>query len=137
MPNLLDRYIARQYLINVVALLTVLFCFVIAVDVAINIDRIWNRAGQVAAESGQVTTFRQIRLSVTGAADLWWPRILQLYNFVIGIVLAAAMGFTCSQLVRNRELVAVLASGQSLRRVLRPIMIVAIVLLGGLQLLNQ
>lgn len=134
--RLLDRYIARQYLINVFALLTILFCFVVAVDVAINIDRIWNRAGQVADDTGTVTTFRQVKLSVIGAADLWWPRILQLYNFVIGIVLAAAMGFTCSQLVRNRELVAVLASGQSLRRVLRPILIVAI-LFSCVQLANK
>lgn len=136
MPSLLDRYIARQYLINVLVLLVVLFSFVTAVDVAINIDRIWNRAGQVAAETGPVTTARQIKLSVTGAVDLWWPRILQLYNFVIGLVLAAAMGFTCSQLVRNRELVAVLASGQSLRRVLRPILVVAVAF-SALQLLNR
>lgn len=136
MPSLLDRYIARQYLINVVALLVVLFCFVIAVDIAINIDQIWKRAGEVAAEKGEVTTFGQLKLSVVGAADLWWPRILQLFNFVIGVVLAAAMGFTCSQLVRHRELVAVLASGQSLRRVLRPILIVA-VFFSVLQIANR
>jgi len=136
MPSLLDRYVARQYLINVVVLLIILFTFVIGVDVAVNIDRIWGRAGQILAERGESSSSRQLVLSITGAADLWWPRLLQLFNFVNGIVLAAAMGFTCSQLVRHRELVAILASGQSLRRVLRPILAVA-ALFAVVQLANQ
>jgi lipopolysaccharide export system permease protein len=50
--------------------------------------------------------------------------------------MTGAMGFTLSQLVRHRELVAVLASGQSLRRVAAPILAVALGLT-GLQVLNQ
>jgi lipopolysaccharide export LptBFGC system permease protein LptF len=137
MPSLLDRYIARQYLVNVVTLLVILFIFVITVDVAVNIDRIWDRAGELAASgAGEATTTRQLALSVIGSADLWWPRILQLFNFINGLALAAGMGFTCAQLVAHRELVAVLASGQSLRRVLRPILAIAI-LFSAVQLANQ
>jgi lipopolysaccharide export system permease protein len=58
--------------------------------------------------------------------DIWWPRLLSLVNFLLGPVLVGAMGFTCTQLVRNRELVAVLSSGQSLFRVARPFVVVAI-----------
>jgi lipopolysaccharide export LptBFGC system permease protein LptF len=123
MLSLLDRYIARQFLVNIVALFLILFSFIIAVDVAINIDRLWNRAGEILAERDADGS--QVLLCIQGAADLWWPRILQLFNFINGIVLAAAMGFTCAQLVKHRELVAVLASGQSLRRVLRPIIVIA------------
>jgi lipopolysaccharide export LptBFGC system permease protein LptF len=134
MPSLLDRYIARQFLINVVSLFFILFSFIIAVDVAINIDRLWNRAGEIIAERNGDGS--QVVLCIVGAADLWWPRMFQLFNFINGVVLAAAMGFTCAQLVRHRELVAVLASGQSLRRVLRPILVIAIVV-QVIQLANQ
>jgi len=68
--------------------------------------------------------------------DLWWPRLLQLFNFLLGLVLAGAMGFTVTQLVRHRELVAMLAGGISLRRVARPIVVVAIAAT-AVQVLNQ
>ena len=58
-------------------------------------------------------------------ADLWWPRLLQLFNFMLGLVMVAGMGFTCSQLVRHREFLAMLAAGVSLHRVARPILVVA------------
>ena len=125
--TLLDRYIARQYLLNVAALFVILFSFVVTIDVSLNIDRFWRLAGE--RTDGL--------LGQTGACvglivDLWWPRLLQLFNMLLGIVLVGAMGFTYTQLVRRRELVAVLASGQSLRRVTRPVVTVAI----GLTLLQ-
>ena len=40
----LDRYIARQYLFNVAALLVLLFSFVVVVDVMLNIDRMFKVA---------------------------------------------------------------------------------------------
>ena len=70
------------------------------------------------------------------AADLWWPRLLQLFVFLLGMVLMGAMGFTLSQVVRHRELVAMLASGISLRRAARPILLVA-ALMTLVQVLDQ
>ena len=46
------------------------------------------------------------------------------------------MGFTVSQLVRHRELIAMLASGQSLYRAAVPILVVA-AMLTGVQVVNQ
>jgi lipopolysaccharide export system permease protein len=139
MLTILDRYIARQYLINVAALLVILFSFVVTIDVSLNFDRFvnlaerWLRDGDPA---GQPDALRKGLTVVFLIVDLWWPRLLQLFNFLLGVVLLGAMGFTCSQLVRHRELVAVLASGQSLYRVARPILLVALALT-GLQVLNQ
>lgn len=48
-----------------------------------------------------------------------------LFNQMLGLVLVGAMGFTCSQLIKHRETVAILAGGQSLYRVMRPVMLVA------------
>lgn len=141
----LDRYIARQYLINVAALLVILFSFVITIDVSLNFDRFstaaleFLREGTPGEPPDDATSPGLVRQGLTIiflVLDLWWPRLLQLFNYLLGVVLIGGMGFTCAQLVRHRELVAVLASGVSLRRIARPILVVA-VLLVGLQALNQ
>ena len=125
--NLLDRYIARQYLTNIVVLLVILFCFVVTIDVSLNLAKYWKVAADITAASGQGdTALRRILVTVLGVIDLWWPRLLSLFNFMLGLVLVGAMGFTCAHMVRHRELVAILASGQSLFRIARPILIVAL-----------
>lgn len=134
--RLLDRYIARQYAMNIVALYVILFAFVVTVDVAINLDWFWRLAGRQDAPPGEMGVVRQFVVTVLLIADFWWPKLLALFNTMLGLVLAGAMGFTCTQLVRHRELVAVLASGQSLRRVAAPVLAVALgVTLAGV--LNQ
>ncbi len=137
--NLLDRYIARQYLINVVALIVILFSFVVTIDAALQFDRLMRVAeGFLRSSNGdpEPSTVRRFLVTVFLVADLWWPRLLQLFNYTLGLVMVGGMGFTFSQLVRGRELVAVLASGQPLRRVARPVLIVSLGLT-GLQVLNQ
>jgi lipopolysaccharide export system permease protein len=118
----LDRYIARQYLFNVIALLAVLFSFVVAVDVSLNIDKYIEAVTKMDPGAGAI---RRAALIVQGVLDIWWPKLLQLFNYMVGLVLVAAMGFTFTQLVRNREMVAMLAGGISLHRAARPILIVA------------
>jgi lipopolysaccharide export system permease protein len=136
--GLLDRYIARQFVFNVVAIIVILFSFVLVVDISLNMDRYLRVAETSLRVAGAEDPALRDRMMRAGYLifDLWWPRLLQLFNFTIGLALVAAMGFTCAQLVRRRELVAVLASGQSLRRVARPIVLVAIGFI-GLQIANQ
>lgn len=172
--KLLDRYIARHYLTNVVVLFVILFSFILTVDVSLNIDRFVNLAEKMASTpspapppvsppvppsasptetsagpTGDVLLVSQapavpakpgaIRtglVTVLLILDLWWPRFLQLFNFMLGLVLVGAMGFTCSQMVRHRELVAVLSSGQSMYRVARPLLLVALALT-AVQVVNQ
>lgn len=124
--NILDRYIARQYVINILVLLFLLFTFVVVIDVSLNLQRFVNIAERYLKDSGQESGgLRRALVTALFVADLWWPRLLQLFNYVLGLVLIGAMGFTFAQLVRHRELVAVMASGISLYRVARPIMLVA------------
>lgn len=126
--KMLDRYIARQYLVNIVALLVILFSFVVTIDVSLNFGRFVEGADKLIKSGGDAAAaggHRRVLVILYVIADLWWPRLLQLFNFLIGMVLVGAMGFTCTQLVRHRELVAMLASGQSLHRVARPVLIVA------------
>jgi lipopolysaccharide export system permease protein len=136
--KLLDRYIIRQYLTNIVALLVILFCFVVMIDVSLNLSRYWSTAITNLRPENPLddSTVRRVLVTILGVVDIWWPRLLSLFNFLLGLVLVGAMGFTCTQLVRNRELVAVLSSGQSLFRVARPFIIVAVGLT-LVQALNQ
>jgi lipopolysaccharide export system permease protein len=137
--GLLDRYIARLYLLNTLLLLVILGGFVVTIDVSLNISRFVRQATELAslnAPNEDPSDLRVSMLTVFLVADLWWPRLLQLFNFMLGLVLVGAMGFTCAQLVRNRELVAALAGGQSLVRMSRPVFVIALGLT-GVQILNQ
>ena len=121
--TILDRYIARQYLLNTIALLVLLGSFVVAVDVSLNIDRFLAAAEKV--DNGSASTVRKLVVTVLLVADLWWPKLLQLFAYMVGLALVGAMGFTFTQMVRHRETVAALAGGISLRRLARPVLIVA------------
>ncbi|MEM1422461.1 MAG: LptF/LptG family permease [Planctomycetota bacterium] len=136
----MDRYIARLYLINVLTLLVLLGGFVVTVDVFVNLTRFSKAAIENTAlvETGAEEP-EGLALAVRTTAVIagfWGPKLLQLYNYLIGIVLVAAMGFTCAQLVRQREFVALLASGVPLHRMSLPFAAVAL-LLTGLQAVNQ
>lgn len=124
---LLDRYIARQYLTNVLALLAIILCFVVMIDVSLNLDRLARAAGELAERRGEPDpgALRRAWLTAWVSIDLWWPRLVQLFGYLLGMILVGAMGFTGAQLARHRELLAILSSGQSLYRVLRPILVVA------------
>lgn len=139
LPGLLDRSIARQLTINVVALLAILFCFIIVIDISLNVDRFLGIARErIERSTGEQSPglFRTLGLTGWLIADLWGPRVLSLYNTLIGMVLTAAMAFTCVQMVRHRELVAMLAGGRALHSVLRPVFLVCALFL-GLAIVNQ
>jgi len=129
--SILDRSIARHYVLNVVVLFLVLFSFVVAVDASLNFDRFSDRARDLLAKDGHEASFVRVApMTAYLIFDFWWPNLVRLFNYMLGLVMVGAMGFTVTQMVRHRELVAVLASGQSLYRVARPIFVVAILLTG-------
>lgn len=128
--SILSRYIARLFLVNIITLLVILFSLIVTVDVVINLDRFTNRANQLLPEGdGLIDSVRHLATTAWLIADLWGPRLLQLFTYLNGVVLIAAMGFTCVQLVRHREFVAMLASGISLHRAGRPFLIVGVLLI--------
>lgn len=136
MPTL-NRYIARMYLTNILVLSLVLFGFIVTVDVFVNLGRFYRAAASTAdAARSDPGTLHNVLLTLVGVLRLWAPRLLQLFAYLNGAILVAAAGFTCAQLVRHRELVAVLAGGVSLHRVARPFVAVAIGMT-GLQALDQ
>ncbi|MBL4808608.1 MAG: LptF/LptG family permease [Phycisphaerales bacterium] len=136
--SLIDRYIARQFLTNVVLLFVILFSFIVVIDVSLNIDQFLEMAKRLGAQAGEQDpgTIRKSVLSILLIADLWWPKLLQLYNFLLGMIMVGAMGFTFSQMSKNREFIALMAAGIGLHRIIKPIIIVALGLT-ALQAINQ
>lgn len=136
--TILDRYIARQYLFNVFALLVILFSFVIVIDVSLNMDRFLRMADKLAtSDAGEApSTIRRWIVTILLIFDLWWPKLLQLYNFLIGMILVGAMGFTFSQMTKHREFIAMMAAGVGLQRVMRPVIVIA-VCFTALQIVNM
>ncbi|HIB69888.1 MAG TPA: LptF/LptG family permease, partial [Phycisphaerales bacterium] len=125
--TLLDRYIAKQYLFNIIALTVILFSFVVVIDASLNIDEFLQRAGDLAQQRGEEApgAVRRWVVTLLLVVDFWWPKLLQLYSFLIGMILVGAMGFTFSQMSRNREFIAMMAAGVGLHRVMKPIVVVA------------
>lgn len=134
--NLMDRYIAKLYIVNVLTLLVLLGGFVVTVDVFVNLTQFSEAASESAGGEDEVEGVALAGRTAVVIAGYWGPKLLQLFNYLVGLVMIGAMGFTCTQLVRQREFVALLASGVPLHRVMRPFAIVAL-LLTGLQALNQ
>ncbi|MFG0246979.1 MAG: LptF/LptG family permease [Phycisphaerales bacterium JB052] len=134
---MLDRYIAKQYLINVIALMLILFSFVVVIDASLNIDRFMEMAERLATQNGGDApgSIRRWLVTLLLIADFWWPKLLQLYSFLIGMILVGAMGFTFAQMTRNREFIALMAAGVGLHRVMKPVVIVALIFM-GLQIIN-
>lgn len=122
----LDRYIARLYLINAITLLVLLCVFVVLTSVSLNFDEFLDAArGQ-----GDQSAAHRVLAALLLVVDIWGPRLVQLFVFMNGFVLVGAMGFTLAQLVKHRELVAMMAGGVPLWRVLRPVALVAAAFLG-------
>ncbi len=134
--SLLDRYIARQYLVNIVTLFAILFTIIVAVDFSLNFDEFSEKAPRFLASWGwRENQATRLVAAAALALDLWWPRLFQLFNYMSGLILVGAMGFTCSQMVKHREFVAILAGGLSLHRIARPVLVVG-VLMTCLQVAN-
>lgn len=120
---IIDRYIARQYLINVAALFLIFGSLFASVDTILNLGRFIDAGALLAGQRG---TFRHVVTTLVWMVNYWGPKLLQLFNFLAGMALVTAMGFTCAQLSRRRELVAAVAGGMSLHRLARPFVLVAL-----------
>jgi len=117
----LDRYIARSFLFNLVMLYVVVAALYVLLDLIVNFDEF----AQAAQASGGGVVSRLVSMGGT-IAGFYGPQLLLLYVYVAGMLPIGAAGFTLAALVRNRELVAMLSGGVSLRRVMAPMVVLTI-----------
>ncbi len=78
-----------------------------------------------AAEPGRVAALMG---TVFKVVDFYGPTVLVIYVYLSGLIVVGAMGFTLTAMQRNRELIALAASGISLYRVALPLLLAGVAL---------
>jgi lipopolysaccharide export system permease protein len=122
--KILDRYVTKQFLIGYgIALLVTLGMF-ITLDLFVNLDEFAERA-----DLGMTAVLSNIVLYYSARAALW-------FRDLAGVIIVVASVFSLARMTKNNELIAVMASGMSLKRFIAPIIILAAILT-GLQVLDQ
>lgn len=112
----LDKYIAKNFLIGYAISFFILIGLRVIVDLFVNIDEFTEHSGLQAAEVIR-NIFTYYGLNST----------LYFRDFA-GFITVIAAVFSLGKMVRNNEFVAMMASGVSLKRVIMPIIILALML---------
>ncbi|MHC4216046.1 MAG: LptF/LptG family permease, partial [Planctomycetota bacterium] len=118
--RILDRYVAKNFIIGYVIALMVLVGLRIVIDLSINLDEFAEHS-----DMGAWMVFRNM-LNYYGAQSALYFR-----DFA-GIITVVAAVFSLGKMTRNNELIAVMASGTSLKRVIAPIIALAVLFTGFL-----
>ena len=122
--KILDRYIAKSFLTGYMISFCVLIGLRIIVDLFVNIDEF--------AEHSDMGTLAVIKNIV-----IYYGLNCTLYfRDFAGMITVVAATFALGKMMRSNELVAVMASGVSLKRVIMPIIILSL-LLTGLLVVDQ
>jgi len=118
--KILDRYVVKNFLIGYVIAFCVLIGLRIIIDLFVNLDEFTENADLSA-----LSVFKNI-LVFYGLNSILY------FREFAGMITVVAASFSFSKMVRSNELVAVMASGVSLKRVIAPIVLLALLLTGVL-----
>jgi lipopolysaccharide export LptBFGC system permease protein LptF len=122
--KILDRYVAKNFLIGYVISFCVLIGLRIIIDLFVNLDEFTEHADLGAfAVVGNILSFYALH------------SLLYFRDFA-GMIIVVAAAFSLGKMIRSNELVAVMASGVSLKRVIVPIVLLSF-LLTGLLVIDQ
>ena len=124
--KILDRYIAKSFLTGYAITFMVLIGLLIIVDLSLHIDEFSEHA-----ERGVDTISIIKNISIFYAA-----RSAQYFRDLAGIITVVAATFSLVKMTSNNELIVIMASGVSLKRVIAPIILLA-ALLTGLLVIDQ
>jgi lipopolysaccharide export system permease protein len=118
--KLLDRYVAKNFIIGYVIAFGVLMGLRTITDLFVNLDEF--------TEHADMTTREVVKNVLTFYCFNW---TLYFRDFA-GMITAVAAAFSFGRMVRSNELVAIMASGISLKRIIAPIVFLALLLTGVL-----
>ena len=125
--GLIDRYVAREYMISYLIAIGVLLGLRVLVDVFIELDEF------VETRDGKAPSMIMV---IGYMLDYYGPKIFEYFRDLSGTIVLIAAAFSLTRLTRNNELTAILASGISLKRVIAPIVLIGLVL-NGLMIIDQ
>jgi len=118
--KILDKYIAKNFAIGYVIAFCVLIGLRIIIDLFVNLDEFTEHA-----DLGTLAVIKNIFVFYGLNSTLY-------FRDFAGTITAIAAVFSLGKMVRNNEFVAMMASGVSLKRVIGPILILALLLTGVL-----
>jgi len=118
--KILDRYIAKNFLISYCIAFCVLVGMRIIIDLFVNLDEFTEHPNlDTAAVIKNVLTFYCLNSTLY-------------FRDFAGMITVVAAAFSFGKMVRSNELIAVMASGVSLKRVIGPIVFLALLFTGVL-----
>lgn len=121
MLTILDRYILRSLLVNYLIGLGVMLSLYVVLDLFVNMD--------------EFTEQNYSALTVLGnMVDYYIPNLFLYFSQLSGVITLFACGAVLVRMRKLNELTAILASGVSLYRVARPVMIFGVAVTGLLVL---
>ncbi len=118
--KILDKYVVKNFLIGYAIAFCVLIGLRIIIDLFANLDDFTQHADLSA-----LTVMKNILL-------FYGLNITLYFREFAGMITVVAASFSFGKMVRSNELVAVMASGVSLKRVIAPIVVLALLLTGVL-----
>jgi lipopolysaccharide export system permease protein len=122
--KILDKYIVKNFLIGYAIAFCVLIGLRIIIDLFVNLDEFTERP-----DLGAAAVIKNILIFYGLNSTLY-------FRDFAGMITVVAASFSFGKMVRLNELVAVMASGVSLKRVIGPIVLLAL-LLTGLLVVDQ
>ncbi|MHC4395036.1 MAG: LptF/LptG family permease [Planctomycetota bacterium] len=122
--KILDKYVAKNFLIGYVIAFCVLIGLTIIIDLFVNLDEFTEQ------------TERGTSAVVWNIFSFYSTHSALYFRDFAGMITVVAAVFSLGKMVRHNELVAVMASGVSLKRVITPIIFLAL-LLTGLLVIDQ
>jgi lipopolysaccharide export system permease protein len=122
--RILDRYIARNFIIGYIIVLIVLIGLCVVIDLFINLDEFAEQSGLGAWKVlGNMATYY-------GAQSALY------FRYLAGFITVIAALFSLGRMIWTNELIAVMASGTSLKRIVAPVVLLSI-LFTGLLVVDQ
>jgi len=122
--SILDKYIAKNFLVGYAIAFCVLIGLRIVIDLFVNLDEFTEHANLDTA-----AVLKNILLFYGLNSTLY-------FRDFAGMITVVAAAFSFGKMVRSNELVAMMASGVSLKRVIGPVIVLAL-LLTGLLVVDQ
>jgi lipopolysaccharide export LptBFGC system permease protein LptF len=112
----LDKYVAVNFIIGYVIAFSVLMGLRIVIDLFVNLDEFAE-----GADMGGAVVLQNV-------FEYYKAQMYLYFRDFAGMITVVAAVFSVGKMVRNNELIAVMASGVSLKRILMPILLIALVL---------
>jgi lipopolysaccharide export LptBFGC system permease protein LptF len=122
--RILDRYIAKSFLVGYLISFFVLIGLRTIIDLFVNLDKFAKHA-----DLGGWAVLRN-------TATYYGLNMTLYFRDIAGVIVVVAAAFSLGKMVRANELVAMIASGVSAKRIVTPILILA-VLFTGLSVADQ